>query len=153
MATKTLTFSKGGVATRDVATDTTAIERQIGTVKSLVVVLEQSLKPGTTVLKGTPVDIVLAVTDKFNLSIIQDLPQEWTAKTIGDVAAVARVNPPVLDIFNNVDSAASLNADQKQVLVSFGKSLGITVNPNDPVSLDGALNAGRGAYQLSSSNE
>lgn len=153
MATKSSKLTKGGVTMRDVATDATAIVREIGAVQTTVVVLEQSLKPGTTVLKGTPIDIVLAVTDKFHLGIIQNLPPEWTTKTIGDVALAARGNPPVLDLFDSVDSAASLNNDQKQVLVNFGKSLGITVNPNDPVSLDGALSAGRGAYQLSSSNE
>src|SRR5882724_11989951 len=103
MATKNVLFTKAGVVMRDVATDPAAIERAIGGIKYSVVVVEQSLKPGTSVLKGTPVDIVLAVTDKLNLGIIQDIHPEWTGKTIGDVAAAARGNPQVLDIFNNVD--------------------------------------------------
>lgn len=152
MALKTQEFTRQGVALREVQTDSAAIDRQISATTFSVVVLEQSLKPGTTVLKGTPIDIVLAVTDKLNLGIIQNLPPEWTTKMIGEVAAAARGNPQVLEVFNNVDTAASLNADQKQVLVNFGKSLGVSVNASDQASLDAALSAGRGAFQLSSSN-
>src|SRR5437870_229395 len=105
-----LLYSKGGVTLRDVPVDTAAVERAIGGIQRQMVVIEQHPVPGLTVVKGTPIDIVLANADTLPVDIFPGLPGVWKGRLIGGVAEATRSDPKMLDILEKHDTATTLTA-------------------------------------------
>ena len=145
-----MAYTKGGVTLRDVGVDTGAVERAIGGIRRQLVVLEQTPAPGTTVLRGTPIDVVVADADTLPLNILTGVDQLWQEKTIGDVAKVVRNDPQVLTILENNDTSATMSETDKAAIVALGGKLGISVDAKSTASLDSAINAARGAHLLAS---
>lgn len=115
-------------------------------------VFSQSVAPETRVPIGTPIDIEFMDPAIPAIKTMTDLPLEWIQPqlTIGAVAANVSARPEILTILQNHQTAATLSPAEQQVLVAFGKSLGVNVNVGDPASLNGAFTVALRAHQLSS---
>jgi hypothetical protein len=145
-----MAYTKGGVTLRNVGVDSGAVERAIGGIRRVLVVLEQNPPAGTTVLSGTPIDVVVADADTLPLNILTGVDQVWQQKTIGDVAQVVRNDPQILNILENNDTSATMSESDKAAMVALGGKLGIAVDSKSAASLDSAITAARGAHLLAS---
>lgn len=144
----TIKYIKSGVALRDISIDESALEKAIGGTTKQLTVLSQHPTPGTTVMRGTPIDVVLAFPNKLPLGIIPDLPQIWKELEIGPVAEIVRNDPRVLEVLDKHETSATMSSAEREVLVGTAKRAGVQVDAGNAASLDGALNALRGANQL-----
>jgi len=107
-------------------------------------VLSQSVPAGTSVVKGTSVDLVLVPPADVNLGLFDDSHLDLQTRTIADLA-------PILDdsqvslILNKYSDAASVSQADKEILT--GKLASAQVNVNDSAgrTFNQAFNSLKGA--------
>lgn len=115
-----LVYTKSGVPTRELTLADAVLDQHFGT-KRTVTVVRQSIKPNTTVARGTAVDVVLAFTDDLPIRVFPNAPKPWEAVPIKVIADAARNDPAILDIFARHDTAETLSAQERKVFQDFAR--------------------------------
>lgn len=137
---------RNGVELREVMIDERAIERALPKSTSVTVV-KQSLKAGSTVAKGTAVDITLAVTRDLPVTIIDDAPKRFEKFTIGVIADRARKEPEILKILGDNPVYDDLGDPERAQFNGFLERAGVG-QPADEAEAAAAYKAVMGAHTL-----
>jgi hypothetical protein len=110
-------------------------------------VVQQSVKPGTRVAKGTVVDLVLVPPNNIELGLVDRAHTAFLHRTVDQVAPLVEQARPILD---RKATAAELSDAERQQLYQLFSSAEIEVNDEEPtLSLDAAYRVLQGAKAYS----
>lgn len=110
-------------------------------------VVQQSVKPGTRVAKGTVVDLVLVPPNNIELGLVDRAHTAFLHRTVDQVAPLVERARTILD---RKPTAAELSDAERQQMYQIFSSAEIEVNDQDPtLSLDAAYRVLQGAKAYS----
>jgi hypothetical protein len=110
-------------------------------------VVQQSVKPGTRVAKGTVVDLVLVPPTTIELGLVDKAHVAFQHRTVDEVAPLVEQARSILE---RKPTAADLNDQERAQMYSIFFQADITVNDQDPtMSLDAAYRVLQGAKAYS----
>ena len=118
-------YTKGGVALREINLNEAVLDSHFGT-RTQFTVVSQSVAPGTTLVRGGTVDVTMAVTGTLPVAIFQNVPVQWQAIPIRDVAEKVRRDPQILQLLATHDSASSMNEAETRLFLTFMDKNGLT---------------------------
>jgi hypothetical protein len=142
LAIDKLAYSKGGVELREIGLVDNVLDSHFGTKKSVTVV-KQSIKPDTSVMRGTAIDVVLAITDDLPLKVFPRVPKAWAELPIKTIAEAARRKPEILELLGTHESIETLSGQERETFTAFVAGTG-----GDAQELDTAFDATRNAHLL-----
>jgi len=120
-----LRYTKAGVPLREVKIDEGVIDAHFGHLATFTVV-SQSVAPGTTLLRGTTVDVTVAVTATLPLGIFPNLPAEWQQIPLQHLAEQVRADPVILGLLGKHGSAQTLSPTESRTVAVFMEKNGLS---------------------------
>ncbi|WP_164018115.1 hypothetical protein [Pyxidicoccus trucidator] len=143
---------RDGVEVRSPSLNLTRVEAYVERLKPVVAfstprVVQQSVKPGTRVAKGTVVDLVLVPPTNIELGLVDRAHTAFVHRTVDQVAPIVA---QARDILERKQTAAELNDNERQLMYSIFSQAEIEVNDEEPaLSLDAAYRVLQGAKAYS----
>ena len=118
-----------------------------GTFKRFIVVA-QSIKPGTTVPRGTTVDVTLGPGLSFPGKVIDNVHPGFMEVEIGEIAERVRRNPRILEVIGKNASFKTVGADEQGALVEFAKAFHVNVDPADAQSMEALFDTAKTGFLI-----
>jgi len=137
-------YTKGGIVLRDIKINQSVLDSHFATQKQFTVV-SQNVPPGTTLVRGATVDVTMAVTGTLPVTIFPNVPVQWQAVQIQDVADKARRDPKILQLMAAHTSASSLSEAEKRLFLGFMKESGL---PGGEETLDQGFDVTRNSHLI-----
>lgn len=137
-----------GVPLADVKLVDTVITEALRAQAKDFTVLHQSIPAGTTVPRGTVVDVVVAVTRDLPGRVIVNAHRSYAKQPIGEIADKVGRSEPVIKVLSTNPTATSLSATDKQVLVSFAKESGVDLAHADDAEIGQLFDTYMGAFVM-----
>lgn len=131
-------YRKNGVPLTEVKLDEDRLAVEVAKFAAFTVV-NQSLRSGSTVPRGTLVDVTVATTSKLPVAVIANVPKVWEALEIGVVARKVRERPNILKLLGEKESFEELKDEERAEVVSFLESSGMPLPSAELASGYGAL--------------
>ena len=120
-----LKYTKAGVPLHKIKIDEEIIGAHFGNLTTFTVV-SQSVAPGTTLLRGTTVDVTVAVTATLPLGIFPNLPAAWQQLPLQHLAEQVRADPIILGLLGAHGSAQTLSDVESRTVEVFMEKNGLT---------------------------
>jgi hypothetical protein len=123
-----------------------------GRPKVVTKVVSQSVAPGTSVPKGTQVDVVLAEPFRLPAGVIRDIHVGLAQKTVGEVFdTFIRNNAAVRNVIARHDTADTLTDAERGVIQSAFSAQNVPITDQPGQTLNQAFSSLQGAFAFGSS--
>jgi beta-lactam-binding protein with PASTA domain len=111
-------------------------------------VIRQSLKAGTTVMKGTRVDVDLAVTGDLPIKVLERVPKQWEIRTVRELGDLVQKDKNLIKILSNNKTAKTLDDSELKVVMAFARANEVVLEPQDAEGIASVYDTARSAFIL-----
>ncbi|KYG09198.1 hypothetical protein BE21_19250 [Sorangium cellulosum] len=138
-------YRKSGVPLAEVSLNEDRLAAEVAKNTQFTVV-SQSIRSGSTVARGTVVDVTVTTTSRLPVGVIAVAPSKWQDIEIGRIAAQVRGKPKILQLMAEKDTFDKVDGREREELVSFLAESELMVGEDELASAYSAL---RSAHLLS----
>jgi hypothetical protein len=140
--------TRKGIAINEVKLQENLVEELVRAQAKGRAVVSQSIPVGTTVQRGTAIDIVVAPTRELPIKIIKNAHRSYDERPIGELAEKIARNEPMLKLLGDNPTPETLTGHDRETLMAFAKETGGEIGELDDTELGQLHNTFMGAFVM-----